>query len=185
MHAINFTPSHFSVFLLGATKANLQFFLTIYIIHFHAPTLSSICFPALCLLFLKCIQLHFMHLQPAIGDNLRDLKGSVCPCRLSFRQRKSRAQCFLSWVTLMDLRFGLRPLCITEERGRYFASSFHLKWLCWKREPPGGSLKREGGTVRGKHIRCLFQTFLDLGSARWMLNLSWVGLQETDTTDTI
>lgn len=74
--------SFFSVFLFGGTKANLQFFLTIYIIHFHAPTLSSICFPALCFLFLKCIQLHFMHLQPTIGDNLMDLKGSMCPRRL-------------------------------------------------------------------------------------------------------
>lgn len=185
MHTLNFTPSHFSVFPLGGTKANLQLFLTIYVLHFPGPTLSSICMPALCFCFLKCIQLHFMHLQPTIGDNLTDLKGSMGPHRLSFRKIKSRAQGFISWVTFMDLRFGLRLPCITEERGGHFASSFHWKWLCWKREPRGGSLKREGGTVCGKHIRCLFQTFLDLGSALWMLNLSWAGLQETDKTDTV
>lgn len=71
-------------------------------------------------LFLKCIQLHFMHLQPTIGDNLMDLKGSMCPRRLSFRKRKSRAQRFVSWVTFVDFRFGLKASLYQRGKERAF-----------------------------------------------------------------
>lgn len=57
LQAINFTTSHFSVFLLRGTKATFclehksRSLLTVYIIHFHALTLSSFGFPALCFSF--------------------------------------------------------------------------------------------------------------------------------------
>lgn len=90
---------------------------------------------------------------------------------------KNQGHCFslvewCSWILALDWGFF-----VSSGKGEgIFAFSIHLKWFCWKREPHRGSLKEEGGTIWGKHIRGLFQTFSGPGFCPMVAKsrLNWV-----------